>query len=186
MTPDQIADSILDRLRERGGEAYFGEAVTQTTHMLQTAASLAARRPGDNAAIAAALLHDSGHLLHDLGEDAAERGIDTRHEHRGADWLAQWFGPEVVEPVRLHVDAKRYLCAVDPDYAASLSPASVRSLALQGGPMSESEARTFRARPHAETAVLLRRCDDDGKDPDWACPGLEHYRPVLIAALTGR
>lgn len=183
MTREEIADSLLERLRQLGGNAYFGESVTETTHMLQTAAQVAAVRPDDSAAIAAALLHDIGHLLHDLGEDVAERGIDSRHEERGAAWLAQWFGPDVVEPVRLHVDAKRYLCAVDPDYRARLSPASERSLMLQGGPMDPAEAAAFLARPYAETAVIVRRADDHGKDPAWSCPGLDHYRPLLIAAL---
>ena len=179
-----VADALLDRLRRFGGGAYFGEAVTEATHMLQTAAALASARPGDDAAIAAGLLHDIGHLLHDLGEDVAERGIDSRHEQVGADWLAQWFGPQVVEPVRLHVDAKRWLCATDARYAERLSPASVRSLALQGGPMTAAEATVFAARPHAATAILLRRCDDQGKDPALACPGLSHYRPILVAALS--
>jgi phosphonate degradation associated HDIG domain protein len=186
MTPEQIADALLDRLRTHGGHAYFGEAVTEATHMLQTAAGVAAARPGDDAAIAAALLHDIGHLVHDLGEDAAERGIDSRHEQLGADWLAQWFGPAVTEPVRLHVDAKRWLCAADAGYLAALSPASVRSLALQGGPMTPAEAEAFAARPHADTAILIRRCDDHGKDPAWSCPGLDHYRPILVRAVAAR
>ncbi|MEZ5669964.1 MAG: HD domain-containing protein [Alphaproteobacteria bacterium] len=183
MDADRIVDDLLLRLQTRGGHAYFGEALSETAHMLQAAAGIAAARPDDHATIAAGLLHDIGHLLHDLGEDAAERGIDAGHEEIGSDYLAQWFGAAVTEPVRLHVDAKRYLCAVAPDYAAGLSPASVRSLALQGGPMDAAEAAAFAAGPYAEAAVLLRRCDDAGKDPDRACPGLDHYRPMLKALL---
>ncbi|MGF1625782.1 MAG: HD domain-containing protein [Alphaproteobacteria bacterium] len=182
----RIADALLDRLRYRGDGAYFGETVTETQHMLQTAAAVAAARPGNQAMIAAGLLHDIGHLLHDLGEDAAERGIDSRHEQTGADHLARWFGPRVVEPVRLHVAAKRYLCAVDPGYLTGLSPASLRSLALQGGAMTAVEAAAFAAGPHAADAILLRRCDDHGKDPARTCPDLAAYRPILIAALSRR
>ena len=177
------ADMLLTRLRTLGGGAYFGEGVSETTHMLQTAAGVARLRPDDTATIVAALLHDIGHLLHDLGEDVAERGIDSRHEQIGAAYLAQWFGPEVSEPVRLHVDAKRYLCAIEPAYLAGLSPGSVRSLGLQGGPMGAEEAQRFAALPHAKAAVLLRRCDDAGKDPEAACPALERYHEALVGLL---
>jgi gamma-butyrobetaine dioxygenase len=183
MNRHEVADMLIDLLGTRGGGAYFGEGVSETAHMLQAAAGVARRRPDDAATIVAALLHDVGHLLHNLGEDVAERGIDSRHEQVGAGWLARWFGPEVTEPVRLHVDAKRCLCAAEPRYLAGLSPASVRSLALQGGPMSAGEAERFAALPHAEAAVLLRRCDDAGKDPGLAVPGLDHYREAVAAAL---
>jgi gamma-butyrobetaine dioxygenase len=96
--------------------------------------------------------------------------------------LARWFGPEVTEPVRLHVAAKRYLCAVEPGYLAALSPASVHSLGLQGGPMTDAEARAFESNPYYRDAVRLRRWDDEAKVVGLAVPGIEHYRDRLEAA----
>lgn len=183
MDKAEIADSLIARLRTLGHAAYFGENVSTLDHMRQTATGMAAARPGDASAITAALLHDIGHLLHDLGEDIAYQGVDSRHEQIGADYLSRWFSPAVTEPVRLHVDAKRYLCAVDPAYQAGLSTASVRSLALQGGPMDPAEAAAFAARPHADVAIMLRRCDDQGKLPDSLCLSLEDLRPVILEAL---
>lgn len=185
MPADRIADSLIERLHRQGHAVYFGEGVSTLDHMLQTAAGMAEARPGDAHAVTAGLLHDIGHLLHGLGEDVARHGVDSRHEQIGADYLAHWFGPEVVAPVRLHVAAKRYLCAVDPTYRDGLSPASARSLRLQGGPMTPDEARAFAARPHAETAILLRRCDDAGKRTDGPCPTLGDLRPMVVAALAG-
>src|SRR5262245_54464919 len=134
----EVIDRIQRLFAEAGQGAYFGEAVTQTEHALQCAHLAVAAGAGDEL-IAAALLHDVGHLLHGLGEDVAQRGIDGRHEDGGADWLGQHFGPAVTGPVRLHVAAKRYLCAVDAAYHAGLSPASQTSLRLQGGPYSAEE-----------------------------------------------
>ncbi len=108
----------------------------------------------------ASLLHDVGHMIHRLGEDPAGRGIDDVHEELGAAWLAERFGPEVSEPVRLHVAAKRYLCTVEPDYFGKLAPDSVRSLELQGGLMSADEVEQFRANPaprRSGAAAPLRR-----------------------------
>src|SRR5579871_1803106 len=140
-TTDPVAE--IDRLfRERGRSRYGGEAVTQLEHALQ-AAALAEQEGARPALIAAALLHDVGHLLHDLPDDAPERDVDDRHESLAARWLAGRFGPEVVDPVRLHVAAKRYLCATAPGYLDGLSPPSLHSLELQGGPMSPGQARRF-------------------------------------------
>jgi gamma-butyrobetaine dioxygenase len=173
---------LVVRLFAVGGEdAYFGEAVSQTAHALQSA-HLAERAEAEEALVVAALLHDVGHLLHGLPEDVAERGIDGRHEQGGADWLARHFGPAVSEPVRLHVAAKRYLCAVEPAYFAGLSPASRRSLELQGGPFDAAGVRTFEAEPYFRDAVRLRRWDDEAKVPGLPVPGLEHYRGRLAAA----
>src|SRR6185436_19031082 len=133
--------------------------------------------------VAAALMHDIGHLLHDLPEDIAEHGTDGQHEEGGARFLQRYFGPAVVDPVRLHVAAKRYLCAVDPSYHSGLSPASQQSLRLQGGPFTPEEARRFEEEPWFRSAVAVRRWDDGAKVPDLMVPGLEHYRPRLAAAL---
>src|SRR5262249_35285466 len=137
-----VVDRILQLFAEKGRGMYFGEAVTESEHAIQSA-HLAESAGVGNGLIAAGLLHDIGHLLHGLGEDIAERGIDGRHEEGGAAWLARYFGPIVAGPIRLHVAAKRYLCAVEPGYLSALSAASQRSLELQGGPFSPKAAREF-------------------------------------------
>jgi phosphonate degradation associated HDIG domain protein len=181
MTP-AIVDEIVALYAQKGG-ARYSEAVTQAEHALQCA-RLAEAAGGDSALIVAALLHDVGHMLQKVGPDAAARGIDDVHEAIGAGWLARHFGPAVSEPVRLHVAAKRYLCAVEPAYNAILSPASVRSLHLQGGPMSPAEAERFIAGDHHAAAIRLRRWDDEAKIPELSVPGFDHYRPHLSAVAT--
>jgi len=163
-----------------GAAAYLGEPVSQATHMLQ-AAALAEQDQAAKALVAAALLHDVGHFAGALNGHDLMRGTDTRHEENGAAWLAQWFGEEVTEPVRLHVAAKRYLCAVEPGYAASLSPASVSSLRVQGGPMRRAELAKFEANRYAAAAIRVRRWDDAAKDPQARVPELDHYTMVLRA-----
>jgi len=173
-----IFDQLVELFAKRGDAAYFGEPVSQKEHALQ-AACLAARAQAPESLVVAALLHDVGHLLHILPEDIADQGVDARHEALGEAWLARHFGPEVTEPVRLHVDAKRYLCRVDPEYLSQLSPASVQSLALQGGPFSQAEARRFEEHGHFREAVRLRRWDDQAKIPGLAVPDLEYYREAV-------
>jgi phosphonate degradation associated HDIG domain protein len=184
MAGDDPIDFVLRLFKERGDSAYLGEPVSQTEHALQTA--WAAEQAGAGGAlVAAALLHDVGHLLHDLPQDCALAGIEA-HEERGARWLSRHFGPEVAEPVRLHVAAKRFLCATDPTYVGRLSEASVRSLRLQGGPFTPEEAARFRTDPHAEAAVVLRRLDEQAKVPGLHTPDLDHFRPCLEAARAAR
>jgi [1-hydroxy-2-(trimethylamino)ethyl]phosphonate dioxygenase len=179
---NSIIDELFSLFRAKGQGAYFGEAVTETEHALQCA-HLAEESGAGGELIVAALVHDVGHLLHDLGEDIADRGQDGRHEECGAAWLATHFGPAVVDPVRLHVSAKRYLCAVEPAYHAGLSPASRVSLALQGGPFTQCDVRQFEQEVWFRSAVAVRRWDDAAKVPGLGVPGLEHYRPHLEAAL---
>lgn len=174
-------DELLELLAAGGGEAYFGEPVTVLEHSLQ-AAWFVRQKAGADALIAAALLHDVGHLLHDAGEDAAARGLDTRHEELGMEALRAHLTAEVLDPIRLHVAAKRYLCFAEPEYFASLSPASVESLALQGGPMNSAEAETFLASPHARDAIALRHADDAAKVRGLAVPVLASYR-LLVQSL---
>lgn len=156
---------------------YDGEVISQLDHGLQAGARALAEGASDALAVAA-LLHDVGHLPGPDPDLAAADGRDLDHEAIGARWLARWFGPEVVEPVRLHVAAKRLL-ARDPAYLESLSPASRRSLAVQGGPFTDDEAAAFRAGPFAEDALRLRRWDDLAKDPDAHPPGLEAWADRL-------
>ena len=135
------------------------------------------------AEIAAALLHDVGHLLHALPDDAPEQGIDDFHEKLAAAWLEKHFIAEVVEPVRLHVAAKRYLCAVEPGYFEKLSPPSVLSLELQGGPMSASEIASFENNRHYPAAVRLRRFDEEAKIEGLKTPGVEDFVGEMEACL---
>jgi phosphonate degradation associated HDIG domain protein len=182
-------DAVLDELKDiyggRANRRYGLSDVSQLQHGLQSAAIAEAQGAGA-AFIAAALLHDIGHMVHDLGENPAADNVDDLHEELGAAWLRTHFGPDVTEPVRLHVPAKRYLCAADPGYFAKLSEDSVLSLKLQGGPMSPDEVAAFRREPHFEAAVRLRRIDEAAKDPAMPTPPLEHFLGYVGAALAER
>jgi gamma-butyrobetaine dioxygenase len=175
-------DQIFEWFEGRGDTEYFGEPVSQREHGLQ-AAYFAAREGAREALVVAALLHDIGHLLSDR-EDMAQAGIDGRHEDSGHAWLADRFSPEIAEAVRLHVDAKRYLCHVNPAYREKLSPTSQLSLELQGGPFSDDEAAEFERRPYYREAVRLRAWDDMAKVSGLEVPGLEHYREMLMRQAT--
>lgn len=175
-----IIDELVAIFDRHGSQAYLGEPVSMAEHMLQ-AAHAAQREGAPPALVVAALLHDFGHLVHGMDDDSADHGIDTVHEEAGARWLSRVFGPDVTEPIRLHVAAKRYLCAVDPTYMSVLSPASVHSLQLQGGPFSAAEAEDFAGSPHAADAVLVRRWDDVGKVAGGIAPVLDHFRTLLEA-----
>lgn len=177
----ETAEELFDLMAAQGGESYFGEPVTVLEHCLQ-AAFYAQQAKSSGELIAAALLHDIGHLLHQEGEDVAEKGHDTRHEELGEALLARHLSAAVTEPIRMHVAAKRYLCFAEPDYLGELSPSSLLSLKLQGGPMSEAEAEAFLAQRWASEAVALRRWDDEAKVPELEVPALESYLP-LVASL---
>lgn len=181
MTDPRLA-TIATLLTEKGSGMYGLADVRQIQHALQ-AAWLAEKDGRPASLITAALLHDIGHMVHDLGENPAAEGIDDRHEEVGETWLAQIFGPEVTEPVRLHVAAKRFLCAAEPDYFAKLSADSIQSLELQGGPMDEAEMAAFRANPHAEAAVQLRRYDEGAKVKDLETPTVDHFMPYVAQCL---
>jgi phosphonate degradation associated HDIG domain protein len=171
-------EAILDLLATRGHESYFGEPVTVLEHCLQ-AAHFARETNSPDTLIAAALLHDVGHLLHQESEDIAEQGQDTHHEELADALLSTHLPQAVTTPIRLHVAAKRYLCAADPSYLQALSPSSVLSLKLQGGPMSNKEAEAFLSAPFAQEAITLRHWDDEAKIPDLSVPPVESYLPLL-------
>jgi len=177
-----VTDEILAIYQKCGSSAYFGESVSMTEHALQAAffARTAGAPPG---LIVAALLHDIGHLVDDVPSDIADWTMDAHHEQVGSRWLAGRFRPEVSEPVRLHVPAKRYLLATDAGYFAKLSPASVVTLKLQGGPMAAHEVAKFESELFYKEAVRVRQWDDQGKVAGLKTPELSDYR-ALIAELT--
>ena len=180
---DTHVDSLVDLLNAQGSAAYFGEPVSVLEHSLQAAYSAELEQAGA-AQICAALLHDVGHMLHGLDEGIAGRGHDGKHEELAADYLARWFGPEVTTPIRLHVPAKRFLCWQNAAYLEQLSPASIESLALQGGPMDDEQAQTFLSNPFAQAAVALRRWDDSAKIEGLLVPDAAHYLPFLRTAAS--
>src|SRR5712664_3176752 len=162
----------------RDAAAYFGEEVSTLEHSLQAAHFAQASNAPDELVIAA-LLHDIGHLLEPAADDIADWQTDDCHEVSGSRWLATCFGREVCEPVRLHVPAKRYLCATDPGFVGRLSSASMQTLRLQGGPMSDAEIVAFEAEPFGAEAVLLRRWDDRGKIVGLRTPTFLHFSGLI-------
>jgi phosphonate degradation associated HDIG domain protein len=173
-----IVQKIITLFHEQGDSEYGGEPVTQGEHALQSA-HLALAEGAPSSLVIASLLHDIGHLLHALPDDAPEKGIDDLHEELGHRFLINYFTPAVSEPVHLHVAAKRYLCAVEPEYLALLSEPSVLSLSLQGGPMSSIECQAFESNPFYQDAIQLRRYDDMAKVPNLSVHPIEFYAPLL-------
>ena len=175
-------DLVQEIFEREGATEYLGEAVTMAEHMLQTAAR-AEEAGASEAMVAAALLHDIGHFA---GARADAGDWHRKHDLAGARFLEGRFGPEVIGPVRLHVAAKRYLCAVEPAYLERLSPASVHTLEKQGGPMGADEVAAFEAEPFHREAVELRRWEEDGKAIGREVPSFAHYRPLLERARIDR
>jgi len=168
----------------RGGEMYAGEPVTQLEHALQTAA-LAESDGANDELVTASLLHDLGHLLQDLGDTPTLRGVDDVHQYAALPFLRGLFGERVLGGIRLHVDAKRYLCFSRPDYHASLSADSKRSLQLQGGIFDAAQAAAYIALPDAQDAVRLRLWDDLAKTAGAATPPLAHFMTLAARCRIG-
>ncbi len=189
-------EAVAELFAGRGARDYLGEAVTIGVHMRQ-AGALAEAAGAPAPLVAAALLHDVGHLRGEprggLGPSGSgvspgaavspRAGTDAWHGDAGARWLSRWFGEAVTEPVRLHVAAKRYLCATEPGYFGLLSPESVRTLALQGGPMTPGQAAAFEVLPFARDAVAVRRWDDEAKEPAVTPAAFAHFEPLLGALV---
>jgi phosphonate degradation associated HDIG domain protein len=180
-----VIDHLADMFERLGGEAYAGEAITVAEHMLQSAARAEADGAPDSLVVAA-LLHDIGHLTGEAGEYLPGDTADKRHDEQGAKALEAFFPQAVTECIRLHVAAKRYLCATDTRYYDTLSPASKHSLELQGGPMSTPEVAEFRRLRYANDAVALRRWDDSGKIVGLTTPTFDSFRPLLHRVLVGK
>lgn len=183
-------DDIEGLFASKGDRMYAGEPVTQLQHALQSA-RLAEQDGASDELVVAAFLHDLGHLINDQGESPTLRGIDDRHEYVALPFLRDLFGPAVLQPIRLHVDAKRYLCArgdgmvIGAEYWAALSIDSKRSLELQGGIFTDAEAAAFKAEPYSEDGVRLRLWDDRAKLEDAQTPPLAHYL-ALAASVAAR
>ena len=181
-TPEAIADALVGLFEQRGTGKY-SEVVNQIEHATQCA-GLAAEAGSDDATVLAAFLHDVGHLLMNERDENGEMSSDFHHEQVGARFLANWFDEPVTVPVELHVPAKRYLCAVEPSYHDELSPTSVHTLMLQGGPMSVDEVADFEASPHLDAAVNLRRWDEQAKVAGAPAPSLADMRTRLVDYLS--
>lgn len=173
-------DALTALFDGEGGQEYLGEKVSMAQHMLQT--GRAARAAGAPAAlVVAGVLHDVGHFSGPISGRELMSGNDNHHDAVAAQWLSTWFAPEVTEPVRLHVAAKRYLCATDPAYYDKLSDASKYTMSVQGGSMTDEEVAAFAAEPFAEAACRLRKFDDLGKDPNAPEVTLADFRADIEA-----
>lgn len=178
LTKETIVDflgSIFDR---RGGQEYLGEPVTMGEHMLQ-GATLAEQGGHSDVIVAAALLHDIGHFTSEFGTFTMQDTEDRHHEDAGAEVLKHFFPSIITDCVRYHVDAKRYLCATRPEYLARLSEASIHSLSLQGGPMSDAEVEEFQKNPNLDAIIAVRYLDDAGKKAGMETPDFWHFAPIL-------
>lgn len=179
---DNIIPFIQDIFERLGSDSYLGEAVSMSEHMLQTA--LNAENAGESCeTITAALLHDIGHYTGEFPENYIDLGLNNRHETMGAAILEKFFSAAVTEPVRWHVEAKRYLCAVERTYFEGLSDASVKTLELQGGFYNEQQVREFEKNPYLDTIVRVRRYDDGGKVPGVDTPDIKHYLEIASSLL---
>jgi phosphonate degradation associated HDIG domain protein len=183
--PAAVTARIADIFERRGGEEYLGEPVSMAEHMLQGAAE-AERRGEPEEVIVAALLHDIGHFTSELGMFTMQDDFDRQHESAGAKFLAPWFPERVVDCVRHHVAAKRYLCATDAGYFGKLSAASVHSLNLQGGPMTAEEAEAFARNPYLDAILTVRRLDDGGKTEGAPVPDFAHFAPMVERCIARR
>ncbi|MDG1431772.1 MAG: HD domain-containing protein [Paracoccaceae bacterium] len=178
LTKDNIVAFIGDIFDRRGDEEYLGEDVTMAQHMLQ-GATLAEQGGLDEDIIVSALLHDIGHFTSEFGTYHPSDTEDRHHEDAGADVLAPFFPSVVTDCVKFHVAAKRYLCATKPEYFARLSTASVHTLELQGGPMSENEVIAFETNPNLKKIIQVRYLDEAGKIADMTTPNYAHFAPIV-------
>lgn len=173
-----IVDFIGSIFEKRGDEEYLGEPVTMGQHMLQGATMAEQSREPDEIIIGT-LLHDIGHFTSEFGTFSMEDTEDRYHEDAGAAVLEEFFPKVITDCCRHHVAAKRYLCATDPEYFQKLSIASIHSLNLQRGPMSEAEIKDFEKNPNLKKILKVRLYDDAGKIPDMVTPSFWHFAPLV-------
>ncbi len=178
LTQDNVVAFLQDIFERRGGEEYLGEPVTMAQHMLQ-GATLAQQNGEPDVLVVATLLHDIGHFTSEFGTFSMNDTEDKLHEEAGAEVLHSLFPALVIDCVRYHVAAKRYLCATDKGYFNKLSAASVHSLNLQGGPMSPAEVAQFEQLENLSQIVAVRHYDDRGKHPDMTTPSFSEFMPVI-------
>ncbi len=179
-----IVDEVIALLAKSGGDEYFGEAVSKLEHALQCAWH-AQQAGAEEELVLAALLHDIGHLFDEEGTVRDERVGVVNHDEMGQQWLLdRGFSPRLATLVGGHVDAKRYLTTTNAAYLERLSPASVETLRLQGGPMSAEDLAAYASQPELRDMLRLRSWDEMAKDPDWTGPGLESYREMMIRHLS--
>lgn len=178
----KVIDFIHQQFIESGHVAY-GERISMAEHMMQSA-YFAEKKNGTRELVVAAFLHDFGHLILGLPEDITKNGIDGFHEDIGADFLRPYLPSSILDPIQLHVAAKRYLCTVKPGYMAKLSQASKDTLHVQGGLMSEQEVNQFEAEPYFKDAIQVRLFDDLGKEEALVHPSLDYYLALTEQCLT--
>lgn len=178
LTPDTIVAFLADIFTRRGGEEYLGEPVTMAQHMLQ-GATIAQQNGQNEEIIVGALLHDIGHFTSEFGTYHPDDTEDRHHEDAGEEVLAPFFPTVITDCVKYHVAAKRYLCATKPAYFARLSPASVHTLELQGGPMNDTEVAAFETNPNLQEIIQVRYLDEAGKRPDMETPDFSHFAPMV-------
>ena len=182
LSQENIVQYLLDIFKRRGAEAYLGESISMSEHMLQAAYAAELDEQSDEV-ISAALLHDIGHFTGEFPDDYIEQGVDNHHEKTGSAILERFFPESICYPVRWHVDAKRYLCAKEPDYFSGLSDASVKTLELQGGIFDEEQVKQFESSPDYLSAVQVRRYDDAAKVIGLETPPVEHYLQIVQRVL---
>lgn len=184
LTRETIVPFLADIFERRGSEAYLGEPVTMAQHMLQ-GATMAETQGLPEDVIVAALLHDIGHFTSEFGTYHPDDTEDRHHEDAGAEVLSDFFPSVVIDCVKYHVAAKRYLCATRPDYFDRLSGASVHTLSLQGGPMDVDEVAAFEANPNLKKIIQVRYLDEAGKRPDMETPSFSHFAPMVQRVVDG-
>ena len=175
-----IIDKIINKY-QTNNSLYIGEKVTMTEHMVQTA-MLAEQNHSSESLICACLLHDYGHFIIEDPDLLVSKSIDGKHENVGFNFLKDYFKPEVIEPIKLHVQAKRYLCR-NKSYYNHLSNPSKISLKLQGGAMNDEEAKKFTSLKFYKDAIILRKYDDDGKIPNIKMKKIDEYRDLITSQL---
>ena len=176
----EIIEKIIKKYHTNK-DFYLGEKITIAEHMIQTA-MLAEKNNSPQSLICACLLHDIGHFIIQDPDQLVSKSVDGKHEDIAFNFLKNYFKPEVTEPIKLHVSAKRYLCR-EKSYYNLLSKASKVSLELQGGKMNNDEAQKFILLKHHKDAITLRKYDDEGKIPNMKIKNINDYKELITSHL---